>query len=83
LIEQAGLEIDRAVCDSTAFQFWGSEQYRRDIPMQDERSFFVNPGKSAFSILQILRYSREANALNSAGEGDQMVFYLTKDRPVQ
>lgn len=78
LLEEAGFKLDRIAYDSTAFQFWGSEQYERDIPMQDERSFFVNPGKSEFSILQILNFSRKANALNKAGEGDQAVFYLTK-----
>lgn len=31
--ELAGLRIERVVYDLTGFQFWGSEQYRRDIPL--------------------------------------------------
>jgi len=78
LASQSGLEVSKVVYDSTAFQFWGSEQYVMDIPMQDKRSFFVNPMKSSFSIKQILDFSRQAKALNRSEQGDQAAFYLQK-----
>ncbi len=76
----AGFEIERVVFDSTAFQFWGSEQYEKGIPLQDERSFFVNPFRSSFSIPQILGFARKASALNRSEAGDQASFYLKKSR---
>lgn len=35
----AGMWFDRSVDDSSAFQFWGSEQYRRDIPLSNPQIF--------------------------------------------
>jgi len=78
LARQAGLEVKQVVYDSTAFQFWGSEQYVRGIPLQDERSFFVHPLKSTFSFKQIFDFSRKAKELNRNELGDQAAFYLQK-----
>lgn len=73
---QTGFELHRWVCDSTAFQFWGSEQYLRGIPLRHDRSHAVNPQVSAFSRRQIRDFERRAAHLNAAGRGDQAVFYL-------
>ena len=35
--------------DSGAFQFWGSEQVRRGIPLMDPQSHFVDAKASSFS----------------------------------
>ena len=64
--------------DSTAFQFWGSEQYQRDLPLLHQSSYFVNPETSAFTAEQIAAYTAEADRLNARGEGDQAAFYLRK-----
>ena len=76
LARKAGFEVTAIAYDSTAFQFWGSEQYRRDIPLVDERSYFVNPHKSIFSERQIDEFTARAVELNKEGEGDQAAFYL-------
>jgi SAM-dependent methyltransferase len=73
-----GLEVREVVFDSTDFQFWGSEQYRRDIPLRSERSHAENPSRSIFSRAQILAFRRRATAANRAGLGDQAAFYLTR-----
>lgn len=78
LAAQSGFEVEDVVYDSTAFQFWGSEQYRMDIPLRDGRSYAVNPGKSLFSKAQIESYEAKARELNETGEGDQACFYLRK-----
>ncbi|MBA2527427.1 MAG: class I SAM-dependent methyltransferase [Pyrinomonadaceae bacterium] len=78
LAEEAGFAIAEVVFDSTAFQFWASEQYRRDIPLMNERSYFVNPNRSIFSADQIDDFSRQAAGLNQRREGDQAVFYLRR-----
>ncbi len=38
LASQVGLEVRRVVHDSRGFQFWGSEQYLRDIPLESAHS---------------------------------------------
>lgn len=77
LAARAGLRFGQVVFDSTEFQFWGSEQYLRDIPLRDARS--------QLSLLKRLRAFRmmkkqreEANGLNAKGEGDSACFHLHK-----
>lgn len=76
LAQAAGFSIREVVYDSTLFQFWGSEQYRRDIAMYDPRSFLVNPEGSVFSPGEIENFKQQARELNQKGEGDQACFYL-------
>jgi SAM-dependent methyltransferase len=78
LAEQAGFEVKEVVYDSTALQFWGSEQYLKGVALQDDRSFFVSPARSEFSVMQILKFAKEARRLNAEGRGDQAAFYLVK-----
>lgn len=78
LAEEAGFAADEIAYDSTAFQFWGSEQYARDIPLAGERSYFVNPANSVFTPAEIAAFGARAEELNRDGDGDQAVFYLRK-----
>lgn len=66
--------VEDVVYDSTAMQFWGSEQYRRGIPLLDPRSYRNDP--SAFTTEQIDEFKRVAESLNRAGQGDQATFYV-------
>ncbi len=75
---KAGLEVRSVVFDSTAFQFWGSEQCLRNIPLRNENSYEINPEKSVFDQDQIRRFSRIAKRLNKDCQGDQATFYLSK-----
>jgi 2-polyprenyl-3-methyl-5-hydroxy-6-metoxy-1,4-benzoquinol methylase len=78
LAGRAGLELSRVVYDSTGFQFWASEQYALDIPLNDARSYLVSPNKSIFTKRQIADFEKRAAELNDVGLGDQAVFYLRK-----
>ncbi len=78
LSQQAGLHVEAVVYDSTAFQFWGSEQYAQDIPLTSERSFAINPSASLFSAEQIMRFEAQAKQLNRNQRGDSAAFYLVK-----
>jgi SAM-dependent methyltransferase len=78
LAGETGWAIEHVHYDSTAFQFWGSEQYRRDIPLDDPRSYARDPMRSAFSKSQIAAYHQEALALNRKRDGDQASFYLRR-----
>jgi 2-polyprenyl-3-methyl-5-hydroxy-6-metoxy-1,4-benzoquinol methylase len=74
----AGLDLARVVYDSEAFQFWGSEQYARDIPLHDPRSHFKKPAEKLFSAREIQAWEVEARMLNASRRGDQARFYLRK-----
>jgi SAM-dependent methyltransferase len=78
LAEQTGFDIVDIAYDADDFQFWGSEQYRHDIPLHDERSYETHPEHSMFTAEQINAYRVRARALNHSGEGDQACFYLKK-----
>jgi SAM-dependent methyltransferase len=76
LAKANGLRLNEVIYDSTAFQFWGSEQYRRGIPLSDPRSYQRSARRSLFTRREIDEFSRQASELNKRGEGDQACFYL-------
>jgi SAM-dependent methyltransferase len=78
LTERARLTVREITFDSTDFQFWGSEQYRRDIPLLDERSYLMNKTNSIFSDVDIKSFQEKAAQLNRLRQGDQICVYLTK-----
>jgi hypothetical protein len=78
LAAQAGLRVAEVAWDSTEFQFWGSEQYLRDIPLRADASYATRPEKSIFSARQIADFRTKAAELNALGRGDQAAFFLVK-----
>jgi len=78
LAKMANLTLDKVVYDSTEFQFWGSEQYLRDIPLHDPRSYDKNPEKPIFSEEEINSFKEKAKELNSKKKGDSCAFFLRK-----
>jgi len=83
LAEGAGFKVLDVVFDSTEFQFWGSEQYRCGVPLEDDRSFSANPERSIFSPDDIRRFKARAAELNALQDGDQACLYLYKDRSTE
>ncbi len=75
LAKQAGLAVDTIQYDSVGLQIWGSELYKRDIPLFDERSP-ARGSYATFSVDQLLEYDRRAELLNKAGDGDQILAIL-------
>lgn len=78
LAEEAGFAVEKVIYDSTAFQFWGSEQYLLDIPLNNPRSHNQPDGGEVFDTKQIEAWQRQADELNVQGRGDQACFYLRK-----
>ncbi|MCG6917142.1 MAG: class I SAM-dependent methyltransferase, partial [Deltaproteobacteria bacterium] len=78
LARGANFDVIEVGYDSTAFQFWGSEQYCRDIPLQDRRSYAVNPKVSIFTKEKIRSFEARAQELNSKRDGSRACFYLRK-----
>jgi SAM-dependent methyltransferase len=76
LAEQAGMVLSRVFFDSASFQFWGSEQYRRDIPLRDPRSYWTDQTSGLFSDHEIKAFHRRAQRLNREGAGDSAGFVL-------
>jgi SAM-dependent methyltransferase len=76
LADQAGFRIRDVVYDSGEFQFWGSEQYRMGIPLQDPRSHAVDPSRSPFTPGQLSSFRARAAEWNQARRGDQACFFL-------
>jgi 2-polyprenyl-3-methyl-5-hydroxy-6-metoxy-1,4-benzoquinol methylase len=78
LAEPTGWHLAEVVFDSNEQQFWASEQYQRDIPFRDPRSYYENPAQSLFSPEQIEAFRMRAVELNQQQDGDQACFYLHK-----
>ncbi len=78
LARACGFDVVGTKYDSTALQFWGSEQYRMDIPLSDPRSVDPPHGGTSpiFGRNQVAAWKREADALNRAEKGDQATFFL-------
>jgi SAM-dependent methyltransferase len=78
LASQAGFEVADVVYDSDGYSHWGSELYRRDIPLMDERSPSMNPGQTTFTQKELARFTELDQKLNETGEADCAAFYLHK-----
>jgi SAM-dependent methyltransferase len=78
LLEDTDLEIKTLIFNSDAFQFWGSEQYKKDIPLMSENSYLTNPKNSMFTGDQIKKFNEMAIELNETKSGDQIFIVLEK-----
>jgi len=76
LCERVGAGVVSVHDDSTGFQFWGSEQNLRGIPLMDPRSVMVRPRDAPFSRAQLRGWEKQAAALNTAGRGDQAAWVI-------
>lgn len=73
LAGQAGLRVEQHFCDSTPFQFVGSELYRRNIALGE-----AGP-QARFTPEEMDGFRAETTRANAAGQGDQAAFYLRAD----
>lgn len=78
LAEKVNLVLENIIYDSNDFQFWGSEQYINDIPLNDQRSYINNPSNSIFSNIEIAEFKQKAKELNINNQGDTCAFFLRK-----
>jgi SAM-dependent methyltransferase len=66
---RAGLSLERCYDDARDIQFWGSEQYARDIPLYDDASA-IWPKQRLFPEEQMRDWARETERLNKTNDGD-------------
>ena len=79
LAEEAGFVINDVIFDSTEFQFWGSEQYKHDVPLEAENSWVKNQKKSMFSRSQMEEFKKMTEELNKAEQGGGATLYLVRN----
>jgi len=77
-VQKAGFEVVGELYDGSSYQFWGSEQYRKDIVLRSEESYYTSKENSIFSKDQIDNYEKEAIRLNEQAKGDTACFYLKR-----
>lgn len=75
----AGLTVKKRWCDSTAFQYWGSELYEKGLALYDRNGRAVAPGEH-FTKAQIRRFAQKARTANARGRGDQVVLILSRGK---
>ena len=80
LLEYTDLKIKLIIFDSDAFLFWGSEQYKKDIPLMSDNSYLTNPKKSIFTHDQIKEFNEKADELNKRELGDQLFIVLERKK---
>lgn len=73
---QAGLELTDIVYDSLPLEFYGSEQYLRDIPLNDPKSLWVNPDSTIFSPQEKAGFEGMASRANADRCGGRAGFYF-------
>ena len=76
IANEIGFELVDRCWDSTEFEFWGSEQYRRGIPLMAEGSFSQNPSKSNFTYREMANFQKRAEEANDAGRGGRGCFFF-------
>ncbi len=76
LAQQAGLRVESVHCDALPTQFWGSEQYRRGIPLMAPESYLHRKKDGPFTHAQLRDFQRRTTTLNAEQNGDQACFYL-------
>lgn len=71
-----GLKLFKTEFDSTEFEFIGSEQYKSEIAMRDENSYFTNPEASIFNQNEINEFKNKAKKVNVNKEGGRAAFFF-------
>lgn len=78
IAEEAGFAVTTVTYESSEFQFWGSEMYRRDLQLiPDGAPGAIHP-PDIFSPEQMAEWKAEADLLNCEGRGDTATFTLRR-----
>ncbi len=78
MFEETGFEIECFEYDSNDYIIWSSEQYLQGMPLQDPKSYMINPKASSFTKKQIKKFRKIIQLENEKGNGDTAAIYLRK-----
>jgi SAM-dependent methyltransferase len=76
IAEKSGFKLVTSICDSSEFEFYGSEQYRRDIPLTSIESYWINPATSSFTYREMASFRELAERANREGTGGRACFFF-------
>ena len=76
LAARAGLEVYDVAWDATGFELRGSEQYRRDVPLDDPRSHDLGGEGKLFSDEELAEFEERAEEMNRAGTAGRAAYWL-------
>lgn len=82
LAGEANLAVEKVIYDSYMFDFWGSEEYVRNIPLVSSGKY-ITPLRSLFSAKELRIFEQRARDLNLKHLGGQAVFYLRKKKDIR
>ena len=78
LAEKSGLDLYATICDSLELEFYGSEQYLRDIPLTAKNSYWLNHDNQIFTQEEIEGFKDMARQVNEQDEGGRACFFFRK-----
>lgn len=82
LAEVCGLQVESIVSEGTFFQFLGSEQYRKDIPLYGDPKSRFEGNKNIFTDAVLKSFKKRADKLNRENHGDSIAIILSKKNKV-
>ena len=77
LSEKAKLNLYSITCDSLELEFYGSEQYKRDIPLTDKDSYWLHQDNRIFSHKEVEHFKEMARHVNEKNECGRACFYFS------
>jgi SAM-dependent methyltransferase len=80
LASAAGLDLVDIQYDTTAFEFYGSEQYLLDVPLTSPQSLWVNSASNLFTRERQLEFETKARQVNVEGTAGRAAFFF-RHRP--
>lgn len=80
LAARAGFAVERITWESGDWEFIASEQYRRDIAMNEPASWFSDPTNGAFDADRLASFRSEARRLNAIGDAGRAAIWM---RPIE
>lgn len=76
LAEKTELHLYATICDSLDLEFYGSEQYLRDIPLTAKNSYWLNHDNEIFTQSEIEGFRDMARGVNERNECGRACFFL-------
>jgi SAM-dependent methyltransferase len=78
LAGRTGLELERVHHEAYDLELWGSEQYRRGIPLTDPRSHWAGGRGEVFDRREMRVFAARARELARSGEAGRAAFWLAR-----
>jgi SAM-dependent methyltransferase len=75
LVQKCGLLVKNCVYDSTAFQFWGAELYKKGYALH-QKTFLFKQIKFAYRIYYSILKRKTVEQLNNDKKGDTIALFL-------